>query len=122
MLHKHDEQGNLKSHKIYASTDLTLPGIDIFIYYKARFRIEFLYRNAKQFTGLEDGQSRSGSKIHFYFNTALATVLLAKVIYHLNQPLENRNPFSMVGIKTQYFKSVGLTHTILKLFLLKINF
>lgn len=106
VLHKYDEQGNIKSHKIYCSTDLTLSGIDIFIYYKVRFQIEFLYRDAKQFTGLEDGQSRSESKLHFHFNTALTTVSLAKAIYHLNQPLENRKPFSMADIKTQYFNEL----------------
>lgn len=106
VLHNYDEQGNIKSHKIYASTDLTLSGIDIFVFYKTRFQIEFLYRDAKQFTGLEHGQSRSESKMHFHFNTALTTVSLAKAIYHLNQPLENRNPFSMADIKTQYFNEL----------------
>ena len=83
-----------------------MSGADIYIYYKTRFQIEFLYRDSKQFTGLEHCQSRSESKLHFHFNTALTTVSLAKVLYHLDQPYEQRNPFSMADIKTQYFNEL----------------
>jgi len=34
------------------STDLELAAKDIYRFYKARFQIEFLFRDAKQFTGL----------------------------------------------------------------------
>ncbi len=108
LMHCYDEQGNIKNHKIYCSTDLTLCGSDIYIYYKTRYQIEFLYRDSKQFTGLEHGQSRSESKLHFQFNTALTTVSLAKALYHLNQPIEQRLPFSMADIKTQYFNELML--------------
>ena len=67
---------------------------------------EFLYRDAKQFVGLEHCQSQSETKLHFHFNTALTTVSLAKAIQHLSQPIEQRNPFSMADIKTQYFNEL----------------
>ena len=102
VLHKYDAKGNIKSHKIFFSTDLTLSGAEIYCFYKGRYQIEFLYRDAKQFTGLEHCQSRSESKLHFHFNTALTTVSLAKAIYHLSQPFDQRKPFSMADIKTQY--------------------
>lgn len=82
---------------------LSLSGSDIFIFYKTRFQIEFLFRDAKQSVGLEHCQSRSESKLHFHFNTALTTVSLIKAIYHLSQPIEQRKPFSMTDIKVQYF-------------------
>ena len=102
VLHKYDTNGDIKNHKIFFSTDLTLSGAEIYCFYKGRYQIEFLYRDAKQFTGLEHCQSRSESKLHFHFNTALTTVSLAKAIYHLSQPFEHRKPFSMADIKTQY--------------------
>ena len=101
--HNYDKNGKIKSYQIYGSTDLTLSGAEIYLFYKTRFQIEFLFRDAKQFVGLEHCQSRSESKLHFHFNTALTTVSLVKAIYHLNQPIEQRKSFSMADIKTQYF-------------------
>lgn len=100
--HNFDDKGEIKSHKLFFSTDTTLSGIDIFLYYKTRFQIEFLYRDAKQHLGLEDCQSRSETKLHFHFNTALTTVSLAKVVFHLNIPEQKRGPFSMADIKTEF--------------------
>ena len=45
-------------------------------------------------------------KLDFHFNTALTTVSLVKAIYHLSQPIEQRTPFSMADIKTQYFNEL----------------
>lgn len=100
--HKLDTNGTIKSHKLFFSTDTTLSGIDIFLYYKTRFQIEFLYRDAKQYVGLEDCQSRSETKLDFHFNTALTTVSLAKVTYYLSIPEEQRGAFSMADIKTLF--------------------
>jgi Transposase DDE domain len=44
------------------STDVSLSAQTIYRYYQARFQIAFLFRDAKQFTGLSDGQARSASK------------------------------------------------------------
>ncbi|MFK7978848.1 MAG: transposase [Saprospiraceae bacterium] len=106
IMHVYREDGTIKLHKIYFSTDLALSGIDIYCYYKARFQIEFLYRDAKQYVGLEHCQSKSETKLHFHFNTALTTVSLVKAIYHLSQPIEQRTPFSMADVKTQYFNEL----------------
>lgn len=106
ILHNYDKDGNIKSHQIFFSTDLTLSGIETYCYYKGRYQIEFLYRDAKQFAGLEHCQSRSESKLHFHFNTALTTVSLAKAIYHLSAPIKQRLPFSMADIKTQHFNEL----------------
>jgi len=65
-----------------------------------------VYRDAKQYVGLEHAQTKSETKLHFHFNTALTTVSLAKAIYHLSQPIENRTPFSMADVKTQYFNEL----------------
>ncbi len=106
VMHTYSEDGSIKTHKIYFSTDPSMSGIDIFCYYKGRYQIEFLYRDAKQYVGLEHAQTKSETKLHFHFNTALTTVSLAKAIYHLSQPIDNRTPFSMADVKTQYFNEL----------------
>lgn len=42
------------SHKIYMTTDLELTVDKLLEYYQTRFQIEFLYRDGKQHTGLND--------------------------------------------------------------------
>ena len=61
------------------STDLFLTGCEILELYKLRFQIEFLFRDAKQFTGLTDCQARDAKALSFHFNTSLAAVNLAKL-------------------------------------------
>lgn len=103
VVHYLNEDQTIKSVKIYFSTDIQMDGGDILIYYKARFQIEFLYRDAKQYTGLEQCQSRKKKRLDFHFNASLTAVSLAKAVHHLNQPIEHRKPFSMYSLKTQYF-------------------
>ncbi len=50
----------------------------IYIYYKSRFQIEFLFRDSKQFTGLADCQARDLTKLDFHFNASLTALNLAK--------------------------------------------
>ncbi len=102
LVHYLTTDGKPKSKKKYFSTHLETEGTDILIYYKARFQIEFLYRDAKQFTGLEQCQSRKEQSLYFHFNASLTTVSLAKAVHHLNQHFEKRKSFSMTNIKTQY--------------------
>jgi hypothetical protein len=61
------------------STDVALDALTLYRYYKARFHIEFLFRDAKQFTGLTDCQARSQVKLNFHFNASLSAVTLAKL-------------------------------------------
>jgi len=104
--HEYRADGSLKTYKIYFSTDLTMLGAEIYLSYKGRFQIEFLYRDSKQFTGLEHCQSKSSAKMHFHYNTALTTVSIAKALYHLSQPIEERNPFSMADVKTEHLNKL----------------
>ena len=100
--------GDLKNVKIYFSTDLTMSATDILIYYQSRFQIEFLYRDAKQFTGLEHCQSRKEKRLDFHFNASLTAVSLAKAAHHLSIPKKERKSFSMFSIKAQYFNELLL--------------
>lgn len=95
-------------YQILFSTDTELDGQSIFRYYKARFQIEFLFRDAKQYTGLTHCQARSENKFHFHHNAALTTVSIAKAAHYLNCDKENRGAFSMRDIKNLYLNKMIL--------------
>ncbi len=108
VVQQYDDKGQIKSAKVFASTLPTLCGADLWLYYQARFQSEFLFRDGKQFTGLEHCQSRNEKALDFHFNTALSAVSIAKALHWLSLPAEQREAFSMADIKTQYFNELML--------------
>jgi len=94
-------------HALFYSTDLELDGEMIFRYYKIRFQIEFLFRDAKQFTGLNHCQARSEAKIYFHINTSLTAVSVAKIAHYFDKD-HSKIPFSIADIKTSYFNELML--------------
>jgi hypothetical protein len=97
-----EENHKATAYKIYFSTHLHLPAFMIGKYYQLRFQQEFLIRDGKQFTGLQDCQARSTAKLEYHWNTALTAVNIAKAQHWLNKPKEERGSFSMSSIKTFY--------------------
>ena len=95
-------------YALYFSTDLELEGRAVYRYYKARFQIEFLFRDAKQHTGLAHCQARSENKLYFHFNTALSAVSVAKAAHHLKDRKASEKPFSLADVKTLYFNELML--------------
>lgn len=93
--------------KLYFSTDLEQGGEKIVRYYRSRFQIEFLYRDAKQFTGLTTCQARSENKLDFHFNAALTAINLAKQDW-LSTKNGTLKPFSMADYKTLYNNTLML--------------
>ena len=61
------------------STDVEQDPTEIYKLYTLRFQIEFLFRDAKQFTGLADCQARDCLKLEFHFNASFTALNLAKV-------------------------------------------
>ncbi|QTR49300.1 transposase [Candidatus Thiothrix anitrata] len=61
------------------STDTDCAALDILRYYKARFQIEFLFRDAKQHTGLCDCQATQQEKLDFHFNASLTALNLLRL-------------------------------------------
>ncbi len=72
---------NMKTDKyvLLASTDLAQSAQEIVSYYRLRFQVEFLFRDAKQFAGLCHCQARSEAKLDFHFNMSLAAVNLVRM-------------------------------------------
>lgn len=88
---------------VLASTDLALDGHKLVELYVARFQIEFLFRDSKQFSGLTDCQSRAESVLDFHFNAALATLNLARAEELRAQPTLKPHVFSMASWKQRHF-------------------
>jgi hypothetical protein len=88
------------------STDINLDALEILAFYKSRFQIEFIFRDAKQFTGLSDCQARDLTKLDFHFNASLMALNLAKfdaqqshLAVHPDEPFV----FSMASYKRSAF-------------------
>jgi DDE superfamily endonuclease len=88
---------------VLASTDLELDGHKLVEFYVARFQIEFLFRDSKQFTGLAGCQSRAKGVLDFHFNAALATLNLARAEELRAQTDLLPHVFSMASWKQRQF-------------------
>lgn len=78
---------NTKSNKyiLLASSDVQQNACEILTFYQLRFQIEFLFRDAKQFTGLNHCQARDEDKLDFHFNMSLAAVNIIQLL-KINDP------------------------------------
>lgn len=88
---------------VLAATDVALDGHKLVELYVARFQIEFLFRDSKQFTGLADCQSRAATVLDFHFNAALATLNLARAEELHAQTEPSPRVFSMASWKQRQF-------------------
>jgi hypothetical protein len=89
-------------------TDTTLDAALILEYYQARFQIEFLFRDAKQFAGLQHCQSRNEKALDFHFNAAFCAVNIAKA----EAATAGDNVFSMASHKARAFNQFCLQRII----------
>lgn len=105
-----------ESYALLFSTDLTLEAKLIYQFYKARFQIEFTFRDAKPFLGLTHCQARDKESLHFHFNMSLALLNLIRAEHVLKKP-PNQESFSMASYKRRYANEM-----LLELFLSKLDF
>ena len=64
---------------------------------------EFIFRDAKQFTGLTQCQSRDAQRLHFHFNASLTTLNIAKIEQRQAQPIDQPVVYSIASVKACYF-------------------
>src|SRR5690606_6877136 len=57
---------------VLATTDLDQAADEVVAFFRLRFQIELLIRDAKQYTGLGESQTRDEAKLDFHFNASLA--------------------------------------------------
>lgn len=96
------ENKKANKHIILACTDLDLDTSKIIDYYRLRFQIEFLFRDAKQFTGLTHCQARSKEKLHFHFNLSLAAINLANLKLKHDPTIISMNTFKRLAYNTRF--------------------
>ena len=84
------------------STDTDMEAQALYRSYKARFQIEFLFRDAKQFTSLSACQARSQAKLHFHFNASMSALTLGK-LQAWQQSGGSQAGFSMASVKRRAF-------------------
>lgn len=85
------------------STDTRLSAKQVFDYYTARFSIEFIFRDAKQFAGFSDCQARDKEALDFHFNASVSSVNLARLLAQEEQKGKAKFVFSMSSIKQRFF-------------------
>ncbi|MCA1628463.1 MAG: transposase [Acidobacteria bacterium] len=100
---------------VLASTDCELAAELIFSYYATRFQIEFLFRDAKQFTGLTQCQARDQEALHFHLNAALAAVNIAKI-----EELKESKPAARPVFSLASYKQRAFNEHLLELFISKL--
>jgi len=88
---------------VLGSTDPELNGHKLLDLYAARFQIEFLFRDSKQFTGLLDCQARAAAALDFHFNASLATLNLVRAEALRVQQGQEPHVFSMASWKQCQF-------------------
>jgi DDE superfamily endonuclease len=88
---------------VLGSTDPELHGHKLIDLYVARFQIEFLFRDSKQFTGLLDCQARAEAALDFHFNASLATLNLVRAADLCRQQDQAPHVFSMASWKQCQF-------------------
>ena len=90
---------------LLASTDLSQNARQILEYYQLRFQIEFLFRDAKQFTCLNDCQARDEQKLDFHFNMSLSAINLCRVAM-IEDKTSSLNDFVRASYNMRFLKFI----------------
>lgn len=88
-----------RHHAILATTDLHCTAADVLRFYQARFQLEFLFRDGKQFAGLTECQARQAAALDFHFNASLATVSATRAAAAQTQKSDEPFVFSLATQK-----------------------
>lgn len=89
-----------QAHIILFSTDLKLPYEKLFDYYTLRFQIEFNFRDAKQYWGLDDFMNVKETAVTNAANLSFFMVNFSSVL--LRRYRENNPEFSVLDLKSHY--------------------
>jgi hypothetical protein len=99
-----------RSHVVLFSTDLDLSAAQIVDFYSLRFQIEFNFRDAKQYWGLEDFMNITPTAVSNAVNRAFLMVNLSMALL---KPYREQDPdFSVLDLKAQFRARRYLSETI----------
>ena len=106
-----EHQGR-RRYVVLFSTDVEIDPVFLYRCYTARFQIEFVFRDARQYTGLADCQARSPEAIDTHVNASLMALNLAKATLQETQTEPESLSFSVAS-----FKRLALNQHLLDLFI-----
>ncbi len=98
------------------STDVEQAAQDVYRLYQLRFQIEFIFRDAKQFTGLQDCQARDVAKLDFHLHASLTALNLARVEAQQHHSGDSPRVLSMASVKRR-----ALTAHLLERFIMELD-
>ncbi len=97
LLEKINHSTQKRAHVILFSSDRALPAATLINYYSLRFQIEFTFRDAKQYWGLEDFMNVTGIAVS---NAANLAVFMVNLTYVLLRDVRQRAPeWSVLDLK-----------------------
>ena len=103
---------NAQAHVVLFCTDLELDYEKIIKYYSLRFQIEFNFRDAKQYWGLEDFMNVKETAVT---NAANLSLFMVNVSYALLKPLREHTPdYSVLDLKSHY-RGLRYAHETIKM-------
>ncbi len=88
------------AHVVLFSSDLTLVADELVDYYRLRFQIEFNFRDAKQFWGLEDFMNVKQQPVHNFANLSMFMVTVTHQL--IQQRRDNIPNFGMNDLKAEF--------------------
>jgi putative transposase len=99
-----------RAHVVLFSSDLELPYNQLKDYYGLRFQIEFNFRDAKQYWGLEDFMNVTETAIT---NAAHLSLFMVNVSYHCLRDVRQSDPAcSLLDLKARFRAKKYVTETI----------
>lgn len=93
-------------YHILASSDPEQDPRQVVAYYQSRFQIEFVFRDAKQFAGLEHAQTRKKENLHNHFNLAMASVNLMNALQLTLSNMTSKNSLVRVAFNTNLIQQL----------------
>jgi len=112
LIRKTQLEKGLSSHVILFSSDLELTYDLLIYYYRLRFQIEFNFRDAKQFWGLEDFMTVNETPVTNAANLAFFMVNVAQALVHSFR--QQNDKFSTNDLKA-HFRGLKYATEVLKL-------
>lgn len=103
-------QTGARAHVLLFSSDLTLAFDKLVAYYSLRFQIEFTFRDAKQYWGLEDFMTVTATGVSNAANLALLMVSLSAVL--LGHVRQTDPQCSVLDLKASYRSAKYVRETI----------
>ena len=106
------EHPGCRRYGVLFSTDVEIAPTFLYRCYAARFQIEFVFRDARQYTGLADCQARSPEAIDTHVNASLMALNLAKVALQ-----ETQADAESLSVSIASFKRLAFNQHLLDLFI-----